>query len=195
MTNKYQEPAKPLNPEQTRAWLSTYARHSRIYAWGFFTVVSALIFGLIWWELGEINEDLIYSFAFSILIFFLLAYGSRKKTTQTWTGNIEKMFMKKIKNRGADGSRYITYSPIAQVRTQQGKKQTIRLTQKLYQYFSLGDEIFTISGLDWLEKTTLDHGERVCLACGNPYQQHSGQCPRCGAPEPDHATLVQWAKK
>jgi hypothetical protein len=192
---KRSKPASPLTPEQTTAWVRTYGRHSRIYAWSFFALILPVILGLIWWEMGEINEDVIYSFGFAAVVTFLLAQWSRKQTTQSWTGVVEELFMKKVRaSRDGNQSDDITYSPRAKVRTQGGKALTLRLSEALYGYFAPGDMVFKVSGLDWPEKAELDREERVCLACGNLYAHGAGTCPRCRAPEPDHETLLRLVK-
>ncbi len=185
--------AAPLTPEQTRDWVQTYGRHSRIYAWGFFALILPVILGVIWWEMGEINEDVMYSFGFAAVVTFLLAGWSRKQTTQSWVGVVEEMFMKQVRGR-RDGDDDIAYSPRAKIRTQGGKALTLRLPEALYVYFAPGDRVFKISGLDWPEKAELDRAERVCLACGNLYAQGAGKCPRCSAPEPDLETLLRLVK-
>jgi hypothetical protein len=187
--------AAPLTPEQTTAWVQTYGRHSRIYAWGFFALVLSMIFGLIWWEMGEVNDDVLYSFGFAAAVTFLLAGWSRKQTTQSWAGVVEELFMKQVRaSRDENQSDDITYSPRAKVRTRGGKALTLRLSEALYGYFAPGDRVFKISGLDWPEKAELDRPERVCLACGNLYAHGAGTCPRCRAPEPDHETLLRLVK-
>lgn len=174
--------------------MQTYGRHSRIYAWGFFALVLSLIFGLIWWEMGEVNDDVLYSFGFAAMVTFLLAGWSRKQTTRSWVGVVEELFLKQVRvRRDGNQSDDIAYSPRAIIRTQGGKALTLRLTEPLYEYFAPGDRVFKISGLDWPEKAELDCAERVCLACGNLYGQGAGQCPRCSAPEPDHGELVRLA--
>jgi len=185
--------ARPLTPEQTTAWVQTYGRHSRIYAWGFFALILPVILGVIWWEMGEINEDVLYSFGFAAVVTFLLARWSRKQTTQSWIGTVEELFMKKVRVRDGDQQDGITYSPRARIRTQGGKALTLRLSETLYGYFTLGERVFKISGLDWPEKAELDRAERVCLACGDLYAHGVGKCPRCRAPEPDHGALVRLA--
>jgi hypothetical protein len=186
--------SRPLTPEQTRAWVQTYGRHSRIYAWGFFALILPVILGVIWWEMGEINEDVLYSFAFAATVTFLLAHWSRKQTTQSWVGVVEELFMKQVRVR-RDGDRQddIAYSPRAKIRTRGGKRLILRLSETLYEYFAPGDRVFKISGLDWPEKAELDREARVCLACGNLYPPGAGRCSRCRAPEPDHGTLVRMA--
>ena len=184
----------PLTPDQTKAWVQTYGRQSRIYAWGFFALVLSMIFGLIWWEMGEVNDDVLYSFGFAAAVTFLLASWSRKLTTQSWAGVVEELFMKKVRvRRDADQEDDIAYSPRAIIRTQGGKRLTLRLSETLFGYFAPGDRVFKISGLDWLEKAELDSEERVCLSCGDLYAQGAGKCPRCRAPEPDHGALVRLA--
>lgn len=42
---------------QAEHWAVAYDRHARIYAWGFLAVVLTLIFRLIWWKMGEVNDD------------------------------------------------------------------------------------------------------------------------------------------
>lgn len=184
----------PLTPDQTRAWVRTYGRHARIYSWGFFVLVVLLIFGLIWWEMGEVNDDVLYSFAFAATVTFLLARWSRKTATQSWAGVVEDVHVKEVRV-ARDGGQPddIVLRPRAVILTRNGKRLTLRLTETLYEYFTPGDMVFKISGLDWPEKAELDRAERVCLACGNLYAQGAGQCPRCRAPEPDHETLVRLA--
>ncbi len=194
-TRKASAKVAPLTPEQTRAWVHTYGRHSRIYAWGFFALILTVILGVIWWEMGEINEDVIYSFGFAGMVTFLLAGWSRKQTTQSWTGVVEELFMKQVRvRRDADQRDDIAYSPRAIIRTQGGKALTLRLSEALYEYFAPGDRVFKISGLDWPEKAELDRETRVCLACGDLYAPGAGKCPRCSAPEPDLETLLRLVK-
>lgn len=186
--------SRPLTPEQTRAWVQTYGRHARIYAWGFFVLVLCLIFGLIWWEMGEVNDDVLYSFAFAATVSFLLARWSRRTATQSWAGVVEDMHVREVRvRRAGDQPDEIVYRPRAVIRTRGGKKLTLRLTETLYGYFAPGDRLFKISGLDWPEKAELDRETRVCLACGNLYLPGAGRCSRCRAPEPDHGTLVRMA--
>jgi len=184
------KPPLPLTPAQTRDWVQTYGRHSRIYSWLFFALVLPLIFGVIWWELGEVNEDLIYSFGFAALVFFLLAFWSRKRTRQGWAGIIEEKFLREARVRRCGGRPdEIVSRPMARVRTERGRVHTLRLSPPLYDYFLAGEGVFKVGGLEWPEKTNLDRAERVCLACGNRYDRGTGCCPRCVAPEPDHQTL------
>lgn len=184
----------PLTPQQTEAWVRTYGRHSRIYAWGFFALVLPLILGVIWWEMGELNEDVLYSFGFAAVVFFLLAKWSRRTTSQSWRGEVEDTFVKKARvRRDENQPDDIVYRPIARVRTDRGKIRTLRLSEDLYGYYRPGDRVFKVSGLEWPEKAVLDGPERVCLACGNLYGPGSGTCPRCRAPEPDHGTLRRMA--
>lgn len=189
---KHASGTRPLTPEQTTAWVQTYGRHSRIYAWGFFALILPVILCVIWWEMGEINEDVMYSFGFAAVVTFLLARWSRKRTTQSWIGVVEELFMKKVRvRRDGDQQDDIAYSPRARIRTRGGKALTVRLSETLYGYFTPGGRVFKISGLDWPEKADLDRPEGVCLACGNLYAHGAGRCPRCRAPEPDHETLLR----
>ncbi|NCD25612.1 MAG: hypothetical protein EOL86_08490 [Deltaproteobacteria bacterium] len=181
----------PLTPAETRLWVRTYGRHARLYAWGFFMVVLPLMFGLIWWDLGEIDADALASFAFAAAVFFLLACWSRGVATQGWTGTVLEFSARPgsgSHDEGGpeDGSRLW-------IGTTGGKVRTVRLPEALRGYFSSGDRVFKLSGLDWPEKMILDRPKRVCLACGHLYVQGEGRCPRCRAPEPDHATLVRLA--
>jgi hypothetical protein len=185
----------PLTPEQTKAWLSKYGRHSRIYAWGFFALVLPVILGVIWWEMGELSEDVLYSFGFAAVVTFLLAKWSRKQTAKSWVGVVEELFMKKVRiRRDADQHDDISYKPMARIRMENGKKRNQHLSQELFEYFRPGDKVFKVPGLEIPEKVTLDGDRRVCLACGSLYGQGSGSCPRCRAPEPDHGTLVRMAR-
>lgn len=191
-TRKHSPGTAPLTPEQTKAWVLTYGRHSRIYAWGFFALVLPVILGVIWWEMGEINEDVIYSFGFAAVVTFLLAKWSRKQTVKSWVGVVEELFMKKVRvRRDRDQHDDISYKPMARIRTRDGKVCTQHLSQGLYEYFKPGDRVFKVSGLEVPEKVSLDGDRRVCLACGSLYGLGSGPCPRCRAPEPDHGTLVR----
>lgn len=191
-TKKHSSGTAPLTAEQTRAWVQTYGRHSRIYAWGFFALILPVILGVIWWEMGEINEDVLYSFGFAVMVTLLLAIWSRKQTTQSWTGVVEELFMKKVRvRRDADQHDDISYKPMAKIRTGNGKIRTQHLSQDLFEYFQPGDRVFKVSGLEVPEKVSLDGNRRVCLACGSLYGLGSGTCPRCRAPEPDHGTLVR----
>lgn len=193
-TRKASAQAAPLTPEQTTAWVRTYGRHSRIYAWGFFALILPLIFGLIWWEMGEINDDVLYSFGFAAVVTFLLARWSRKQTAQSWIGVVEEKTMKQVRIRGGDTLRAeIVSRPLVKVRTAQGTSETLRLSEALYDYFETGDRVFKISGFDWPEKVALNGLERVCLACGTLLGQGGGRCQRCRAPEPDHPTLIRLA--
>jgi hypothetical protein len=72
LTKKHFSGTGPLTPEQTKAWVQTYGRHSRIYAWGFFALILPVNLGVIWWEMGEINEDVLYSFGFAAVVTFFL---------------------------------------------------------------------------------------------------------------------------
>jgi ribosomal protein L40E len=184
----------PLTPQQTEEWLRTYRRHSRIYAWGFFAVILPVILGVIWWEMGEINEDVLYSFGFAAVVTFFLALWARKGAEKSWSGVVEDLFMKKVRRRRDGGlPDEVVLRPRARIRTDRGKTITVPVTEDLFDYFELGDRVFKIAGLEWPEKVSLDRQKRVCMACGGLYTLGAGNCPRCGAPEPDHATLVRLA--
>lgn len=187
--------ARPLTPDETRAWVRTYGRHARLWTWIFFVLVLGLIFGLIRWEMGEVNADVLYSFGFVALLTFLLACWSRKSATRSWVGVVEELRSEKIEAcrlRGRSGDS--VERRMLRVRLPKGRVVTLRLSPKLYAYFHPGERIFKVSGLEWPEKVELDRPERVCLACGCLYLQGAGRCGRCGAPEPDHPMLVRLVK-
>ena len=185
----------PLTPDQTAAWVRTYGRQSRVYAWGFFLLVLPAILGLIWWEMGELSQDVLSSFAFAALVFFLLARWSRRATTQSWLGVVEDVARNQMQVRRmrALRERYPSAGVPQRSLPGHGRKVTLRLPHELSGYFRPGDRVFKLSGFDWPEKVERDGPERVCQACGRLYPQGQGRCWRCSAPEPDHETLVRLA--
>ncbi|KUJ94858.1 MAG: hypothetical protein XD41_2139 [Desulfonauticus sp. 38_4375] len=187
--------ASPLTPEQTIAWVNTYGRHYRIYAWGFFFVVLCIIFGVIWWDVGEINKDVLYSFGFVVIVTFLLAMWTLRNLNKNWQGEVKDLFVKKVRIRRENAPDEIGFRPMIKIRTDRGKNITLRVPENLFNYFKKGDRVFKVSGFDWPEKVDLDTSERVCLVCSGLFTQGSGQCPRCRAPEPDHATLKHLAAR
>lgn len=188
-TRSSAEPS-PLTPEQTAAWVRAYGRQSRVYAWGFFLLMLPAILGLIWWEMGELTQDVLSSFGFAALVFFLLARWSRRATTQGWLGVVQEVSATQMRVR-REGHPHD--SNPSRGRNRDGGEVTLRLPDELCAYFRAGDRVFKLSGLDWPEKAEWDGPERVCLACGRLYPQGQGRCWRCSAPEPDHETLVRLA--
>jgi hypothetical protein len=69
---------EPMTPAQTEHWMSTYRRHARIYAWGFFLLMIPLVLLLIWFEVRVIDQEVLLSLAFFVVVFFLLARWSRR---------------------------------------------------------------------------------------------------------------------
>lgn len=195
-TRKSPHHPNPLTPEQTRAWIAAYIRHSRLYVRIFFIVASGLIFGLIWWELGEINQDLLSSFTFAVLVFFILAWWSRRKTDQSWSGIISDKYIKEVRRTYKNGETETSFYPRIIVTTNKGKKITLPLPRQLYDYFKAYDEVFKISGLEWPEKNVMDKYVRICPVCGTLFTPGHGQCsrPRCHSPELDHVTLRKMAR-
>ena len=145
--------------------------------------------------MGELNQDVLSSFAFAALVFFLLAWWSRRATTRSWIGIVEDMVgtQMQVRRTGVRRKQYPATDSPRRSLPGHGRKVTLRLTQELSHYFRPGDSVFKVSGFDWPEKVERDGPKRVCLACGRLYPQGQGRCGRCGAPEPDHETLVRLA--
>jgi len=183
--------AKALSPEQTIAWIRTYRRHARIYAWGFFLVMIPIVFGIIWLDVRTIDEDVLYSLAFFVVVFLALAIWSRRGTTRSWRGVVRDKYIKTRRvDRGSVLTHKVAETPVIDVEAS-GRDVSLRVPDALFDYFSVGDPVFKISGFDWPEKFELDGESRVCIVCGNILDIDAAVCPRCRAPVPDHATLVQ----
>src|SRR5690606_14238649 len=75
--------ATAMTVEQSVRWLLGYRRQSRLYAWLFFAAVIPLVLLVIWLEIGEINEEVLGSLAFFIVVFLALALGSRRDRKST----------------------------------------------------------------------------------------------------------------
>jgi hypothetical protein len=184
-----------LSAEETRAWLTTYRKHSRIYAWGFFAVVVPVVFGVIWWSMGELNQDVFLSAGFFVLVFLILALWTRRKSGASWTGVVSRKFQKKVhvSSRNPDIPDSWEIRNILEIRTDSGKKITFRLTPDLFEYFQEGDRVCKVGGVDWPEKQELAGPRRICVVCGTLVSRDAVTCPRCRGNIPDHPTLCRMA--
>ena len=176
-----------LSPLQTERWIRSYRRQERLYVWGFFLLMIVCVLFLLWLEMGMIDQDVMMSLGFFVLVFFLLARWSRRATQATWRGVISDKRVKVEPTRSGDsaGQRRVIV-----VESDSGRHE-IRATAALYDYFEVGDGVFKLAGFEWPEKLEPGGASRACLVCGEPFDSGVAQCPRCGAPVPDHATLLR----
>lgn len=181
----------PLTAEQTREWVERYQRHARIYAWGFFALLHPVVFVVIWISMGELNKDVFLSLAFFSFVTFLFAWTTRRKASKSWAGEVVDKGIRQRRVRSGDEShdRIETYHEVV-FRTTRGKKVKMRCGVPYFEHFHPGDPAIKLPGYDWPVKARDDGGPRVCLACGNLIDPGEGNCPRCGAPVPDHEALV-----
>ncbi len=182
-----QMPTGALSPQQTERWIRSYRRQARLYAWGFFLLVIVCVLLLLWLEMGVIDQDVMLSLGFFVVVFFLLARWSRRATQATWRGVISD---KRVKVESARGGGLASQRRVIAVESDSGRHE-IRVAASLYDYFKAGDGVFKLAGFDWPEKLKLDSASRACIVCGEPFDSEAVQCPRCAAPVPDHATLVR----
>jgi hypothetical protein len=182
----------PLTADQTEAWFSRYQRESKLYSWGFFVLLHPIVFGIIWWSMGELNRDVFLSLGFFSTVTFILAILSRSRTSRAWSGVVAD---KRIQQRrvwgGANADERIEYRYEVVVETSRQRKLTLSCLPAFFEYVNEGDVLVKAPGFDWPEKAELDHDRRVCIACGGILDPADGNCPRCGAPMPDHASLVR----
>jgi hypothetical protein len=171
---------EPMTPAQTEHWMSTYRRHARIYAWGFFLLMIPLVLLLIWFEVRVIDQEVLLSLAFFVVVFFLLARWSRRATTSGWRGVVRDK-----REQGVRSPRQVI-----DIETERARLQ-IPVSAALFDYFNVGDSVFKVAGFDWPEKQSLAGPSRACIVCGEVVDRAAVQCPRCAAPMPDHATLVR----
>src|SRR5690606_23785866 len=172
--------ATAMTVEQSVRWLLGYRRQSRLYAWLFFAAVIPVVLLVIWLEIGEINEEVLGSLAFFIVVFLALAVGSRRQTTAAWRAVVVD---KQRSGQGAGGTLVLELG--------RGKHRKLRVSPPLFDYFAPGDAVFKLDGFEWPEKWTPDEGRRVCIACGGVVELAGpmSACPRCGAPLPAHEAM------
>jgi len=170
----------PMSPAQTERWLSSYRRHARIYAWGFFLLMVPLVLLLIWLEVRVIDLEMMLAWVFFVVVFFLLARWSRRTTTAGWRGVVCDK-----RDQGVHSQRQVI-----EIETQRARHQ-IPVSADLFDYFNVGDSVFKVAGFDWPEKLNLAGQSRACIVCGEVVDRTAAHCPRCAAPMPDHATLVR----
>ncbi len=181
----------PLTPELTREWISNYQQASKRYAWGFFILLHPIVFGIIWWSMGELNKDVFLSLGFFSLVTFILAVFTRRKAKRTWSGVVTKkeIIERRVRQNDDSQDRIVTNYEVL-VETGRGKKIKLRCIPLFFDYVKEGDVLVKVAGFDWPEKVELDGQQRACIACGYPMDAGDGNCPRCKAPVPDHGTLV-----
>ena len=191
-TKRRRAPKTALTPAETLAYFDLYRRHSRIYAWGFFCFIVPVVFGVIWWSMGELNADVFKATGFFAFVTFILAVFTRRAQNKSWVGKVAQKYIKQTKSRGEEGQAdRITYTPIIEVRTSRGKKETLRMGDQLFDYFTEGDDVLKVSGFSYIEKVDLIGDQRVCIICGSLMPLDSTSCKRCGGLGPDHSAMRQ----
>lgn len=185
----------PLTPEQTREWIALYQRDSKLYAWGFFIFLHPVVFGIIWWSMGELNKDVFLSLGFFSLVTFILAVFTRRKAKSSWSGMVTEKGIRQRRVRRDDSApdRIETYYEVV-VSTGRGKSKKIRCNPTYFEYIKEGDVLVKVPGYDWPEKVQYDADHRICIVCGNILDATDGNCPRCRGPVPHHGTLVEMAE-
>jgi hypothetical protein len=180
-----------LSAEQTAQWLRRYRSHGRTYAWGFFTVVVLLVSGVIWLELGALDEEAWYALGFFVFVFLLLALWSRRATSRGWQGLLhdKTIAIERIRRDDVSTGQQVERR-VLHVDTGDGEVM-LRVSPELFDYFEQGDRLFKVPGFDWPEKTALGADHRACIACGAVLDRDAARCPRCSAPVPDHAALLR----
>ena len=183
-----------LSAHQTEQWLRRYRSHGRTYAWSFFTVVVLLVSGVIWLQLGALDEEAWYALGFFVFVFLLLALWSRRATSRGWQGVLhdKTIAIERIRRDDVSADQLIERR-VLHVDTGNGAV-TLRVSPELFDYFEQGDRLFKVPGFDWPEKTTLGADHRACIACGAVLDRDAPRCPRCSALVPDHAALLRLAE-
>jgi len=190
-----QQPYKHMDPEQTLIWLRNYRRHSAWYAGLFLIGMIVLVLCLVWWELGELNQDVVGSVVFFSTAILLLTKWSRNKTHAKWKGRIVRKWIQPSKASRQERSQNIRYTPMLEVETGTSGKKRLRISNDMYDHFQEGDWIVKTRGFDFPEKVNLPvSGERVCICCGSIITCDQFKCDRCKAPVPDHSTLIGFAQ-
>ncbi len=178
-----------LSPEETQKWLHAYQSSARRYAWGFFAVTAVAVFFLIRSDGGELDTEIWAAFIFFVVVFFLLALWSRTRTSRSWRGVVRDKRVKTRRVKRRDLPDEVVRQPVLDIETR-GRIIKIRVSEALYDYFAVGDEVFKPAGFDWPEKIQLDpQGHRTCIVCGQVLEGGMGRCSRCAAPIPEHQTL------
>jgi hypothetical protein len=181
----------PLSADQTAAWVRTYRRHDRLYASIFFVAMIPVVLGIIWWDVGVIDEEVLYALAFFVVVFTALVLWSRRAKMGAWRGVVREKYIKYRRvDRGSMTPKQFVPIPVIKVATG-GRGITLRPSGALFDYLSVGDEIFKLAGFDWPEKLELSGHSRACIVCGNILDADAAVCPRCRAPLPDHAALLR----
>jgi hypothetical protein len=175
-----------MTVDQSVRWLLGYRRQSRLYAWLFFAAVIPVVLLVIWLEMGELNDEVLGSLAFFILVFLALALGSRRQTSAAWRAVVVD---KQPSEQGAGGTLVLALK--------HGKQRKLRVSSPLFDYFAPGDAVFKLDGFEWPEKWEPDAGRRACIACGGVIEgeTRTTACPHCGAPLPAHEAMQTLAPR
>jgi hypothetical protein len=151
-----------------------------------------LVFGIIWWSMGELNRDVFLSLGFFSLLTLMLAMHTRRRTSRAWSGVVTDKTIRELRLRGgARAEERVEQRFEIVIETSRGRNVELSCPQAFFGYVNIGDTLLKVPGFDWPEKAELDHGYRVCISCGDVLGAADGNCPRCRAPVPDHASIVR----
>jgi len=186
------EPYTPISTQINKsdrqaavAELEDFRKKRKSWAWLFFFLILPIIFGLIWYDTGELSTDVWLGFAGFIVVTALLAYYSSRKTNQGWIGTVTDKDRWEVKVRiPAKGLFYYEtqVKHALNIETDSGTKIALAVSPAYYEYFSVGDRIIKIKGFDYPEKVNRDGIEQVCITCGAFFDIGLDNCSRCKSP-------------
>lgn len=169
-------------PQCGADWLRKYQGDSARYAWWFFVGMSLVIATVIRLGLDAFNGEWAAATAFAIFVFWLLAYFSRRTSCSRWSGRVVDREIKVIRRTGEDGGGTPRYSHRVLVRTEAGKKVTLRVGPELYSYYEPGMPLVKVSGLNYPLPQRGSDAPPLCPVCGRLQEDAPKQCKACRAP-------------
>lgn len=191
-------PAAPIKPPRRRkirrtakashkeaidpaAWLARYRRDARLYAWGFFVVISGVIAVVIRLNLDDWGDDWLYSTAFAVLVTAGLAFHSRRTEESAWVGRVVERLVLERKPGEADGGMKETGYRVV-FRTREGRTRKVRVGGGLFERYLEGTEYRKVAGLNYPLPLDPLAVPGFCPVCGADYEDGADHCPQCHAP-------------
>lgn len=180
-----------LSPDETVKWLQKFRKGQNKGSWIFFGIVAIIVLVVIIFSVEDFKAGAL-GFGLFMIIFFLLAFFSLRRTNQNLIGEIRnKKIVKSTRRDSDDGYGTTTLDPTLYFKLKSGKKKLV-VSNQMYNYFNIGDKIFKISGADYPELQELTLKGRVCMVCGAIMPVgHPLKCKKCKCPVPDYLTLLK----
>jgi predicted nucleic acid-binding Zn ribbon protein len=173
--------------EATQAWLRSYRRQKKAWAWIFFFILVPIVFVGIWISMGELSSDVFYSVGGFVIVTGMLALWSSRKANKSWQGTLMDKEVRKvtIQNDSSTELRYyLTFE------TARGRTERLSVHPNILAHFDVGDRAVKVKGLDYPVNLDADEGERLCPVCSTIYDANAAECPRCRVPALDPRHLL-----